>query len=323
VRKRDKGKPGDKGERISMTLQLEVEDVDLHEFTGRLRIKGIIRQGPEEHVAMGTYHTFNIEKNNLLTIQKEKWPRFMIEKLEKAKVASTLPNVGILAIDRGSAAIGILDNYRLELHAELDRHIPGKYYSDTREHDIVLREFFGEVTSALKEFVETRKPSLLLIGGPGFVKEQFLKLLKEKSINIAKHSQLVGASSGGAAGVHEIFRRDELKKLAQEYAVIQEMQLIEELLTRIGQDDQKVAYSLEWVNQAAQAGAIETLMVNDRLLTRTSETKRAQVYAIINQVERTGGKLMIFDSQQEPGKRLHAFGDIAALLRYAFWINHK
>jgi protein pelota len=270
---------------------------------------------------MGAYHTFNIEKNDHLTIQKEKWSRFMIEKLEKAKSASRLPKVAILAMDRGSAAIGILDNYRLELQVELDRQIPGKYYSDTREHEIILREFFGEITSALREVAEISEPSLLLIGGPGFVKEHYLKFLKGKSMPLAQNAQLVGASIGGAAGVHEIFHRDELKKLTQEYAVIQEMQLIEELLARIGKEEHKVAYSLEWVKQAAQAGAIETLMVNDRILTRSSEITRAQVYALINQVERTGGKLTIFDAQQEPGKRLHAFGDIAALLRYEFWYN--
>ncbi|MFQ5818684.1 MAG: mRNA surveillance protein pelota [Candidatus Heimdallarchaeota archaeon] len=322
VRKKDEEKAGDKGERISMTLQLEVEAVDFHEFTRRLRIKGKIKQGPEEYVALGSYHTFNIGKNDLLTIQKEKWPRFLLEKLEKAKKAGILPKIAILAIDRGSAAIGILDNYRLELHIELDRHIPGKYFSNTREHDIVLREFFGEVTSALQEIERTFKPGLLLIGGPGFVKENYLNFLKEKSIELAQNTQLIGASSGGAAGVNEISRRDELQKLAQEYAIIQETQLLEELLARIGRDEHKVAYSVGHVEQAAQMGAIETLMLNDRLLTIRADEERTRVNAIIKKVEGSGGKVVIFDSLQEPGKRLHAFGDIAALLRYAVWLDN-
>jgi len=45
------------------------------------------------------------------------------------------------------------------------------------------------------------------------------------------------------------------------------------------------------------------------------------VNAIINRVEAQGGTLVVFDSRQGPGKRLHAFGDIAALLRYALWLE--
>ncbi|MCK4687445.1 MAG: mRNA surveillance protein Pelota, partial [Candidatus Lokiarchaeota archaeon] len=50
-------KEGSKGERKSMYLKLNVEDVSFHEFTNRLRIKGTILEGPEDFVSYGTYHT--------------------------------------------------------------------------------------------------------------------------------------------------------------------------------------------------------------------------------------------------------------------------
>ncbi len=321
VRKKDKGKARDKGERITMTLQLEVEDVELHEFTGRLRTKGTIIQGPEEHIALGSYHTLNIGINDHLTIQKEKWSRFLLDKLKKSKLAGTLPKVAILAIDRGSAAIGILDNYRLEQSVELNYQLPGKYFSETRDHDIVLREFFGELTSALSEIEKLHNPGILVIGGPGFVKDHYLKFIKDKSMKLAKKAQLVGASSGGVAGVNEIVRRDELKKIAQDYAIIQETQFLEELLARIGRDEHKVVYAIGHVEQASRKGAIETLLLNDNLLVSRNEQERSRVNAIINRVEAQGGTLVVFDSRQGPGKRLHAFGDMAALLRYALWIE--
>ena len=41
-------KEGSKGERKSMYLKINVEDVSFHEFSNRLRIKGTILEGPED-----------------------------------------------------------------------------------------------------------------------------------------------------------------------------------------------------------------------------------------------------------------------------------
>ena len=77
-------KEGSKGERKPMSLKLKVESVAFHEFSNRLRVKGTILEGPEDFVTYGTYHTFNIEPNQKLTINKQKWLKSEIKRLKES-----------------------------------------------------------------------------------------------------------------------------------------------------------------------------------------------------------------------------------------------
>src|SRR3990172_6034722 len=55
---------GDKGERLPMTLTLEVKEVRFQdsEVDRRLRVKGLIRDGPADLISIGSNHTLNITK---------------------------------------------------------------------------------------------------------------------------------------------------------------------------------------------------------------------------------------------------------------------
>ena len=75
---------GTKGDRKPMWLKLNVESISFHEFSNRLRIKGTIIEGPEDFVSFGTYHTFNIEIGQKLTIKKENWLKSEIRRLKES-----------------------------------------------------------------------------------------------------------------------------------------------------------------------------------------------------------------------------------------------
>jgi len=68
-----------------------------------------------------------------------------------------------------------------------------------------------------------------------------------------------------------------------------------------------------------QCSAIETLLVSDdklMVLTTDEEEGREQIEAILEAVERARGKVVVFSTEFEPGKRLKGLGGIAALLRF-------
>jgi protein pelota len=64
------------------------------------------------------------------------------------------------------------------------------------------------------------------------------------------------------------------------------------------------------VQNAAESGAVEELMVIDNLL------RKEDVEKIMNLVENLRGKVMVVSSEHEGGKQLTALGGMAALLRY-------
>ncbi|HOJ96734.1 MAG TPA: mRNA surveillance protein Pelota, partial [Methanospirillum sp.] len=89
-----------------------------------------------------------------------------------------------------------------------------------------------------------------------------------------------------------------------------EVTLLDELMRRIGKDE-PVAYGMEAVKDATNCGAVQTLMVVDRLL------RNPDAASLITRAEEMRSEVVIFSSRFEPGERLIGLGGIAAILRYA------
>ena len=61
-----------KAEKKRMKLGIRVKEVKFHEFSDRLRILGVIEEGPQD---LGSHHTLNVdaEDMNVISIVKEEW----------------------------------------------------------------------------------------------------------------------------------------------------------------------------------------------------------------------------------------------------------
>jgi protein pelota len=89
------------------------------------------------------------------------------------------------------------------------------------------------------------------------------------------------------------------------------MRLMGKVLEEIGKSSNLAAYGKNEVINAANAGAVERLLVLDEKV-REEETEN-----IMNLTESTGGKVTVVSSEHEGGKQLKALGGIAAILRYS------
>ena len=105
-------KEGTKGERKLMRLTLKVEDVSFHEFSNRLRIKGKILEGPDDFVSFGSYHTFNIEVSQKLTIIKENWLRTELKRVKETSKFESNFIILITAIETGLATLALITNFK-------------------------------------------------------------------------------------------------------------------------------------------------------------------------------------------------------------------
>ena len=70
-------------ERRRMYLGIKVESVEFHDFSDRLRIHGIIKEGPDD-VNMGAHHTLNIEVGDDVKVQKERWRGYELDRIQEA-----------------------------------------------------------------------------------------------------------------------------------------------------------------------------------------------------------------------------------------------
>ena len=315
ITKSDETARPDKGERKSIRLELDVEKVAFHPFTDALRIKGIITQSSEESVHLGSYHTLNLTPQTVITVKKEYWSKHMLQRLSKAAKAGETEKIIILAIEDGSAQLALVSSIGVNPGPHITESIPGKRHNP-KQHDIILQQFFGKVGTVVREITKKENPRRIIIAGPGMIKQYFANYLRKLEPQLGSKITLETVTSGTIQGVNEALKKGVLDKALQESHLIKEMQLIDELLARIGRDDSLVTFGFDAVEIAIQSGAVDTLLVADVMLRIQDVEQRRHIEEVMKMVEQFKGSVVIISTLHNMGKQFQALGGIAALLRF-------
>jgi len=129
---------------------------------------------------------------------------------------------------------------------------------------------------------------------------------------------MVDTSAAGGRGVHEVLKRGAVEEVQDETRIAREAEKIDELMRRIA-DGAKAAYGIQQVDEAAEFGAVEELLVLDERLRDERQGDgewTLDVNDVIESVEQKGGEITVFSKEFQPGVQLKNLGGIAALLRY-------
>ncbi len=313
----DKVRP-DKAAKKPVRLGIRADAVEFHKFSRRLRIKGMIEQGPETE--LGSFHTFNIEPGTQLSVVKE-WKEHHLKRLREAEKAFATTEVLVVTVEEGEAVAGIVRQYGMdELFSLRCGSGKGMEKAGGGKH-----EFFGELLGNVQNALQTTKADAVIIAGPGFVKDDFFAFLRERDAELAKKTRIEQASSVGVSGFLEVLKRGAVERLKKEERLTKEVTLLDRLMEEISKEEGgKVVYGKAEVQKALRCGAVETLLVSDEKLMRTrmveegeaGEQEAEEIDQLLEAAERQRGEVVIFSTEFEPGKRLNGLGGIAALLRF-------
>ena len=163
--------------------------------------------------------------------------------------------------------------------------------------------------------IEREKPLIIVVAGPGTLKERLASIIREKlgaGVRVVTDS----ASMGGEAGVYEELRRGVVRKALREAAIVEAERVIEEFERRLAKEPRRVAYTPPLVARAAEAGAIEELLVLDELLHSPNPEERKLVEEILRLADASRAGIHIVGSETPVAHKLRALGGIIALLRY-------
>ncbi len=309
-------KEGSKGERKQMNLKLNVESVSFHEFSNRLRVKGTILEGPEDFVSYGTYHTFNIEPGQKLTIKKERWLKSEIKRLKKPSNFETDFNMLMIAIETGLATIALITNFSHNRIATVKKNIPGKRYEQSFRNK-AYEEFFSDVSRILSEKIKSVKINTIIICGPGSTKDRFDQFIKEKAQipNLPK-IYCIHASSGTESAILETMKSKELKSLKENVKVLLETERIEEIMQLFATNSDLIAIGFDEISNAIERGAVKELFCADILIRGALKEKKLQIERVLNGVEKVGGIIHILSSEHPTGQQIIDLGSLVAILRY-------
>ena len=286
-------------------LKIEVEKVDFTKSANTLRILGVVREGTED-VPMGEHHSFGVEPDTQIAIQKNHWLKFQLDKIEEAckKRSNTL----ILVLDRDVATFALLKNYGFDIISDLKGEVQRK--GDTAS---VRSDFFAEVASLLKEYVERYSIEIVIVASPGFWKDEFKKRLPS---DFPKKIVYAVCNDSGAKGVDEVLKRDEVKVVLREDRTSKETLLVEQLLTEISKG-KLAAYGFDEVKKAVDAGAVKLLLVTD-LFIHSEKHNYLVTDEIMRNAEASNADVFIISSENEAGRKLDGLGGIGAVLRFEF-----
>jgi len=312
------GRTGDDSQRVTMVIGIEVEDHSFQDssVSNRLRVKGKIFQGPEQYVSIGSYHTLNLELSRVVTIVKTEWSKYYLQLLKEAEEASKKPKICLIAIDKTEVCIGLLDNFNITVIAQEKSGISRKGTKEKIRFK-QTQSYFDQIATIISRSILPETKNIVL-GGPGFIKEQLATFIRGKFVKDNLNVIVAGSLSGGnRVGLSELLQVEAIDKLANDFRVLEEQHLIEEFFERINQGTSNVSYGLRNLQEVAKTGAIERILLLDSLLRGVEGINFSEVQQLLQEVERTRGKVSIVSAQSENAQKLKTFGGIVALLRYA------
>lgn len=288
--------------RKPMRLTIEVEKTEFTESA--LRLLGTIRDGPED-VNKGDHHSFTVESSQTVDIFKDQWPHYLIDKIKEA--AERQDTIVIICVfDREGAIFAKASWGGYTILSSVRGNMPKK-----TDADHVSSDFYGEVASQIKEYCDRYGANTVVLGSAAFW-QRYLKEKMDDSIKLIAST----VNDVGEKGVAEVMSRPEIKNALSQARFADEMEAVESLLAAIA-TDRPVAYGVDDCRTAAQAGAIQTLLVSETYMHQQRlEGDVAPIEHVLALAEQTGAQIM-FIGRHEAGKKIAGLGGLAAKLRYA------
>ncbi|OIO25912.1 mRNA surveillance protein pelota [Candidatus Micrarchaeota archaeon CG_4_10_14_0_2_um_filter_55_9] len=293
---------GDSGEKKKVFVELLAETIEFAEHASRLRITGTISSGsPPEFVQVGEHHTLDVETGDSFTLKKVLSP-YHQELLEKARRVK--PKALLVVVDDRGAMVARYSVRGIQMKCELASSASKR---DPKAFEQSRKKFYVELTQAIQG------DETVVVGGPGFAKEDYYKWLKEADPATAKRVRLATASTAERSGLNELVKNGAVEKAVGDAASARQAGALHEFLKRTARSG-LACYGLGEVSNALAAGAVETLLLSDSLL-RKSHGLHQEANALLEKALETGAEAVVFDSDTGAGLEFESFA-VGALLRY-------
>jgi peptide chain release factor subunit 1 len=214
---------------------------------------------------------------------------FLLEPLRKMLRNQRV--VGLIAMDSKEAGFGILDGERCEPIENITSGVPGKSGKGgssqrryERERDMELAYYFHRIAEhAKKAFLDDHKVTVMIVGGPGQTKEDFLKgeylhyELKNMLLSV------VDTQSAGKEGVKEVL--DKSSEALKNMCVPEQKRTVQRLLAELGKRDGLAIAGLDPVLKAVKNGEAEVALVTD-------STGMIEIVVMCKRCENTRAKIV-------------------------------
>lgn len=312
----ERGNASVDSERKTFTINLHIEKAEYDAHSASIRYAGK-NVGESEYIRMGQHHTMSITVGDTVTIIKEQWDSASNDTLSEALDVSRRASVVVIMMDAGVANMYMLTSVLMKDLAKVIMHIPKRKVSSTN-HDKAMAKFFEQTARSIQTHVRFDIASCIVVAGPGFVKDDFMKFLLAKP-DMQQYSKVFMTCHASGAFKHcikELLEDPIVKSKIQSTTASAHATCLSQFYVTLKSDPDKACYGPGPVCTAAQMGAIAELMITDKLIRTATVVDRRKYVAACDQTKASGGLVHVVSEQHVTGEQLTQLSGIAALLRY-------
>jgi protein pelota len=295
-------------EKKQVFIQISLEKYTLDFDMGILKAIGVITNGfPEEFVNVGEHHSFDLQIGDRISIKKSIFLEFHKNLLTKSLESQNRKNVLFLILDDDSALVAKMNNSQYSIVTELPFKGSGKRDSSQRIQN--RKSYFDNILLTLSSMVY----DAIVVGGPGFEKENFQKYLDEKNLDPKIKSKFVftNIASPGISGIRELLKGGTLNKILEHFNLQKDEEIVDEFLKDLSKD-KAITYGYNFIKEADDKNNLKLVLLTDEFLKENFQTLK---HFLLN-LDNKKIEYRIISSKSEPGNILDNMSGIVAFLYY-------
>lgn len=247
-----------------------------------------------------------------------------MERLREAADPAASADVAAVLITEGLANLCLVGASVTVFRAKVEKAMPRKRGAAAAGYEKALETFHKNVLAAVERHVDFAKIKCLIIAGPGFAKESFLKYVDLEAARrdlrniIENRSRIieVHASTAFKGAIKEVLEAPSVMMQIKDTKAAMEVRALDDFFEMLATQPERAFYGPAHVFAAHELAAIDRLLITDALFRTDNAAARRRWVALTEEVRDGGGTVHVFSSAHTSGAQLGEITGVAAILRF-------
>ena len=315
-----------------------------------MRVKG--RNTTEtDSVKLGAYHTITLEPNRPVTIEKVEWDVLDVDRVRDLSDPASTADLAVLLITEGLANLALVGSSVTTFKAKVEKAMPRKSGAAQMGYAKALETFHRNVFAAVERCVDFSKVKCVVVAGPGFAKDAFMRHVDATLARTAGggNTWAGDAKGGGTAqlakgggtaqlaaslrtnrgkfvechastafkgALREVLEDPSVASLIADTKAAAEVRALDDFFETLADRPDRALYGPAHVLAAHDVLAIESLLIVDSVFRAKDANQRRRWAQTVDEVRAAGGKTHVFSAAHASGEQLWELTGVAATLRF-------
>lgn len=286
-------------QKITTNLEISIETISADLEYGILYVKGKVCK-ENEFVALGSYHTLNIELNQKMVIEKEEWSAMDVSNIKDA--TKEQHNICFVIFYEKDC---VISSYGTSQSRILSKHEPKS-------------KNFGSILNALKSY-ESKFLAILIAS--------CFKTGKDFHQYVSKHSKSKYSFLQLSNDYKNISNTKVISKIvldpsfSQSFAnaqYVKDLLEFQKVFPKIKSGDPGTFLGYKELGEVCNYGALEKLFITDKNYRPATVERRKVIEKILNEAHLLRAKIFVIPVENELGEEFQKMGGIAGTLLFSY-----